>query len=113
MEVWYWVLVYVAVLVLAQVLVYLYLRDGDEDGQFVLSDDGERGAHTRPNGIPGQPLSHPRQHRRETDDGTDTAEELHADSPGHDLITCPHCGVRNEREQIYTYCRNCTTQLGH
>lgn len=112
MEVWQWVLVYALLLVLIQVFVYFYLRSGDDERSFGLSNEGDRTGSTQPSGVPGQSFTQPRQHRRDPDDAPDDVRPRHAVSPDDDAIICPHCGARNERESIYTYCRSCTTQLG-
>ncbi len=110
MEVWQWVLVYALVLALAQLLVYLYLRG--EDRSFELSEEGERGQGTPPNAAPSQPYAPPAQQSRNTVPADPQADAHHAVSPDEEAIVCRHCGARNEREGIYSYCRSCTSELG-
>ncbi|MFC7113874.1 hypothetical protein ACFQH2_01195 [Natronoarchaeum sp. GCM10025703] len=113
MEVWQWVLVYALLLVLVQAFVYLYLRGEDRDRSFDLSDEGEHTQGTTPSAAPSQPYPAHTQHGRHPEGAPEDRPEVHhAVAAGEDAIVCQHCGTRNEREAIYSYCRSCGSQLG-
>lgn len=111
MDAWQWVLVYALSLVVVQVFVYLYLRGDDRERSFELSEESERGQGTPPTAAPSQPYAPPSQHTP-SGESHRSSDVNHAVSPEEEAIVCRHCGARNEREGIYTYCRSCTAQLG-
>ena len=114
MEVWQWVLVYAAFLALVQLLVYYYLRRGRESQSVALSGSADPGQHN--GAVPHRSPYHDAPgsgEDAERPQGPDELERDHAVDPdGGDAIVCPHCGTRNERESIYTFCRSCASQLG-
>lgn len=112
MEVWQWVLVYALLLVVVQVFVYLYLRGEDGERSFDLSEESERGQGTPSSAASSQPYTLHSEQPRNTDPVGSRPDVHHAVSPDEEAVVCRHCGARNEREGIYTYCRSCTSQLG-
>lgn len=107
MELWGWLIGYVALFALLHLLLYyVYVRGNDDNNAGTPSfADPNRAS---PRSSPG-PDRYPT-----TSDDVDDPEELEGD---HDLefegetVRCPHCGVRNEADQTFTYCWNCISAL--
>jgi hypothetical protein len=114
MDVWQWVLVYAAFLALVQLLIYYYLRRGRDRQSVALSGSVDPSQHN--GAIPGQSPYHDSPGGAEEGDGlyrqAETDRDHAVDAESEDALVCPHCGTRNERESIYTFCRSCASQLG-
>lgn len=110
MDIWQWVLVYAALLALLQVLLYFYMRDG-EDGQSIAFSGG--GEHGQRNGtVPHQSPYHDLSGNVTDQESAPRDSDEHQSVPDENTLVCPHCGAHNDRDSVYTYCRNCVTQLG-
>ncbi|WP_224448534.1 DUF7577 domain-containing protein [Haloprofundus salilacus] len=105
---WGWILAYVLGLVVLQLLVYRYL--GGDGGAFAEADSavarrgggGDESAdrdvvRDRPGAANvGPPMAAAR------------AEALRESTTER---VCPHCGVENEPDTTFTFCRNCAQRL--
>ncbi|SEW16193.1 DUF7577 domain-containing protein [Natrinema salifodinae] len=108
MELWGWLIGYVALFALLHLLLYYLYARRDEDGERApsLADPNRAGIQSSPG---------PDRYPRASDDLGD-ADQAEADDD-HDLefdgetMRCPHCGVRNEADQTFTYCWNCISTL--
>lgn len=104
MELWGWLIGYVVLFALLHLLLYyIYVRREDSEG--LQSPSITDPSRTRPYSPPGPDYSR-------ASDGTADPEERE-EEPEFDgeIIRCPHCGVRNNADQTYTYCWNCTSIL--
>ncbi|QSX00052.1 DUF7577 domain-containing protein [Haloterrigena alkaliphila] len=107
MELWGWLVGYVALFALLHLLLYyMYVRRGDSDGAGSASfADPDR---VSPPTSPG-PDRYPAA-VDDVDDSDDPEEDHELEFEG-ETIRCPHCGVRNEADQTFTYCWNCVSSL--
>jgi ribosomal protein S14 len=87
--VWGWILAYLLGFMLIQAVVYWYLHG-----------DGTPFEEPTPGYSEGDPAARP------SIDRTDRETAVTGES-----IQCPYCGTSNEREQSYTYCRECVREL--
>lgn len=106
MELWGWLIGYVALFVLLHLLLYYYYvrRGGNEpatrpslaDGNYAT---GRYGTGTERSRIPEDPdfESIPNAQRSEQSDA---------------CIECSQCGAPNDRDRTFTYCWNCVSMLG-
>ena len=107
MELWGWLIGYVVLFALLHlVLYYVYVRsdDGDNTGSPSFADPDRASSRTSPG---------PDRYPRAVDDIGDPDDpegdyDLEFDG---ETIRCPHCGVRNEADQTFTYCWNCISML--
>ncbi len=99
MQEWLPIAAYVLLITVVQLLVYRRLRNrGDTSRRAALR--GVRGIDSDPNGDTGD-------HR-----GTDAHPSPSRDpTDGEDAHVCPACGARNEPDQTFSRCWNCTTKL--
>lgn len=84
MEPWAWIAAYLIGFALLQLLLYRYFRRDVPQGETTTPhnpESGRRAAHSR------------------------------ASPPADGEVTCPHCGSVNEREQSFTFCRECVSPL--
>lgn len=104
---WGWILVYVLGLVVLQLLVYRYL--GGEGGAFAEADSaGAR--HSSGDDNPEREVVRNRTGPVNVGPPTATATaEAYGRSTTDRL--CPHCGVENEPDTTFTFCRNCAQRL--
>ncbi|WP_137289092.1 DUF7577 domain-containing protein [Natronorubrum halophilum] len=107
MELWGWLVGYVVLFALLHLLLYyVYVRDSD-------SDSGSPPSFADPNHASSHSSPGPDRYPRSADDFDDPEEreddrELEFDG---ETIQCPHCGVRNDADQTFTYCWNCVLSL--
>ncbi|SIS12009.1 DUF7577 domain-containing protein [Natronorubrum thiooxidans] len=107
MELWGWLIGYVVLFALLHLLLYyVYVRgeDGDNARSPSFADPDRVRPHT-----PTGPDHYPR-----SSDDVDDPEDLEDDRDlefDEETIRCPHCGVRNEADQTFTYCWNCISSL--
>jgi len=94
MEPWGWILVYLVGFTLFQLLLFQYVSKGQAFGELSI----ESGETTGPKSVDTGRSA------REHGTSTDATE-------AENTVLCPHCGVENDDEQHFTYCRNCLTQL--
>ncbi|QFU84081.1 DUF7577 domain-containing protein [Natronorubrum aibiense] len=104
MELWGWLVGYILLFALLHLLLYfLYVRGNDDAGSPSFAEPNR----ASPRASPG-----PDRYPNAADD-----VEPEEDADDHDLefdgetIRCPHCGVRNEGDQTFTYCWNCISSL--
>lgn len=109
MDVWQWVLVYAAFLALVQLLIYYYLRRGRERNSVAVSGTGDPG---RNGAVPTRPGLQDAAVMQEDPESLADPERDHATDVDEGATVCPHCGVRNERTSVFTYCRHCASPLG-
>ncbi|WP_306053724.1 DUF7577 domain-containing protein [Natronococcus wangiae] len=105
MELWGWLIGYVALFALLHLLLYyVYVRR--EDGEGVQSPSFTDAGRTQSRSSPGS------DRYPHAPDGASDPEELE-DGIEFDgeTIRCPHCGARNEADQTFTYCWNCISAL--
>ena len=107
MELWGWLIGYVVLFAFLHLLLYyVYVQggDGDSTGSPSFADPNRANPRT----------SAGRDHYPGTSGDVDDPDDLEDD---HELefegetIRCPHCGVRNEADQTFTYCWNCISSL--
>jgi hypothetical protein len=91
MEPWTWIVVYLVGFTLFQLLLFRYVSDGQALGGVSLESGETAGPQSVERGRM-QP---------------DTA----ASSTTEGQVRCPHCGVANDDDGAFTYCRNCLAQL--
>ncbi|ELY53402.1 DUF7577 domain-containing protein [Natronolimnohabitans innermongolicus] len=108
MELWGWLIGYVVLFALLHlVLYYVYVRgeDGENAGSPSLADPNRASSRTTP-GADRYPRAaddvDPEEIENDHDHDLESAEET---------MRCPHCGVRNEADQTFTYCWNCVSSL--
>ncbi|MDQ2050618.1 hypothetical protein RBH26_08970 [Natronolimnohabitans sp. A-GB9] len=107
MELWGWLIGYVVLFALLHlVLYYVYVRGDDSEsaGSPSFADPNRASSRTAPG---------PERYPRAPDDVDDpeALEEDHDVEFDDETIRCPHCGVRNEADQTFTYCWNCISTL--
>ncbi|WP_224267928.1 DUF7577 domain-containing protein [Haloprofundus salinisoli] len=106
---WGWILVYVLGLVVLQLLVYRYL--GGEGGAFAEADSA--GARRGSGGDEPTEREIVRDRTGAVNVGppmsTATAEAFRESTTER---VCPHCGVENEPDTTFTFCRSCAQRLG-
>lgn len=107
MELWGWLAGYVVLFALLHLLLYyVYARndDGDNAGSPSLADPDRGRSRTSPG---------PDRYPRASDDlgDPDDAEDDRDREFEGETVRCPHCGVRNESDQTFTYCWNCISTL--
>ncbi|WP_226004390.1 DUF7577 domain-containing protein [Natrinema salinisoli] len=107
MELWGWLVGYIALFALLHLLLYyLYARRDDGDGDRTPSFADPNRASMRSS--PG-PDRYPRGGDDIRDaDQADVDRELEFTG---ETVRCPHCGARNEADQTFTYCWNCISGL--
>jgi len=93
MEAWAWLIAYLVGFALLQLVLYRYFQRGES-----THDNGE----TRDSREPGY-------QRLERSAMSESAIDR-PDDDG-DGVYCKHCGARNERNGMYSYCRNCAEPL--
>ncbi|MFC4247181.1 hypothetical protein ACFOZ7_09240 [Natribaculum luteum] len=99
MELWGWLVGYVILFALLHLLLYYFYARDESDEQSLspsFADGNRAGARysSSPDGYPG------------SSDEVDSDPEFDGET-----IRCPHCGVRNEADQTFTYCWNCISTL--
>lgn len=108
MELWGWLIGYIALFALLHLLLYyLYARRDDGDGERAPSFADPNRASMRSS--PG-----PDRYPRAADDIGDVDEPDEHDRGlefDGETIRCPHCGARNASDQPFTYCWNCISAL--
>jgi hypothetical protein len=92
MEAWAWLIAYLVGFALLQLFLYRYLQRGES------THDGGSERESREPGYK----------RLERSAMSETAVERSGDADG---VYCRHCGARNERDGMYSYCRNCAEAL--
>ncbi|PSP78101.1 hypothetical protein BRC81_08625 [Halobacteriales archaeon QS_1_68_20] len=110
MNAWELVVAYLVVFVLLQFLIYRYVGS-DDDGsprRWGQVPNAEAGPPTDPSVDRESPVDRDALDRTTRADHLD--EAAHADVDGG--RRCPTCGVRNESEPVYEYCRHCGGRLG-
>ncbi|QCJ45779.1 MULTISPECIES: DUF7577 domain-containing protein [Haloprofundus] len=106
---WGWILVYVLGLVVLQLLVYRYL--GGEGGAFAEADS----AIARRGGSGDESAEREMAHDRTAAASLSPAMSAATTEAFRKSATeriCPHCGVENEADTTFTFCRNCAQRLG-
>ncbi|MFA9502143.1 hypothetical protein ACERIM_05100 [Natrinema sp. H-ect1] len=103
MELWGWLIGYIALFALLHLLLYyLYARRDDGDGERTpsLADPNRASVRSSP-GSDRYPHA------------SDDAEPVLDDRAVVDgePTRCPHCGAPNEGDQAFTYCWNCVSAL--
>jgi hypothetical protein len=102
MEAWAWLTVYLVGFALLQLVLYRYFRQGGSGGEPAGSPkNGGVGvdAGRRPWIDSGA--------EQVADRGTDAGQS----GENLDSVHCTHCGAPNERDGVYTYCRQCARPL--
>ena len=106
MELWGWLIGYVALFALLHLLLYyLYVRrdDGDNDRAPSFADPDHASVRSSPG---------PERYPRATDDVGEADVDLDRDHEVDGETTdCPHCGAPNEADQTFTYCWHCVSSL--
>ncbi|ELY47583.1 DUF7577 domain-containing protein [Natronorubrum sulfidifaciens] len=104
MELWGWLVGYVLLFALLHLLLYVFYARGDDD---VGSPSFVEPNHTSPRTSAGSDRYPGSADDVDPDDETDD-NDLEFDG---ETMRCPHCGVRNEADQTFTYCWNCISSL--
>ncbi|OAQ51538.1 hypothetical protein HTG_15900 [Natrinema mahii] len=106
MELWGWLIGYIALFALLHLLLYyLYARRDDDDGERApsLADPNRASVRSSPG---------PDRYPRATDDvDAEPVPDDRAAAVDGETTRCPHCGAPNEGEQAFTYCWNCVSAL--
>jgi len=89
---WGWILLYLVGFALFQLVVFRYFSDGGAFGGVSLESGETAGPQMLDSGRPA----------REHPDPPET---------GTEGVRCPNCGIYNDDDQPFTYCRNCLTHL--
>lgn len=90
MDAWTWLVAYLVGFVLLQLFLYRYFQRGESTSN---------GGNPRKSGY--ERLEH---------GATADSVRNRADSET-DGVYCRHCGTQNERDTMYSYCRNCAEPL--
>ncbi|QLG49457.1 DUF7577 domain-containing protein [Natrinema halophilum] len=107
MELWGWLIGYVALFALLHLLLYyLYARrdDGDNDRTPSFADPNRASIRSAPGSDRFQRSA---DEVGDADPGSD-GRDLEG---GSESIRCPHCGAPNATDQTFTYCWNCISGL--
>lgn len=102
-----WLVGYVVLFaVLHLLLYYVYVRRRDDESASSPSfaDPDRASTHTSPGTD-----NHPG--RSDDVDDPEELEDDHALEFDGETVRCPHCGVRNDGDQTFTYCWNCVSTL--
>ncbi len=84
----------VVIITAVQLLTYYYLMRGRRDRSALPSSTGEGAGNRTP--------------RAAARDLGDESADL---STREDVVQCSQCGSLNERDQMFSYCRNCAEEL--
>ncbi|MFD1563295.1 hypothetical protein ACFR99_07025 [Haloarchaeobius amylolyticus] len=106
MELWGWLIGYVALFALLHLLLYyLYVRRDDGENERTPS-------FADPNHTSLRSSSSPDRYPRATDEVGDVDRDYDHDREfDGETIRCPHCGAPNEADQAFTYCWHCVSGL--
>ncbi|WP_254765152.1 DUF7577 domain-containing protein [Natrinema marinum] len=107
MELWGWLIGYIALFALLHLLLYyLYARRDDDESERTpsLADPNRASIHSSPG---------PDRYPRASDEFGDTDFPMDApeSDPDGETVRCPHCGAPNEADQTFTYCWNCASAI--
>ncbi|MDS0476609.1 hypothetical protein [Natrinema sp. 1APR25-10V2] len=107
MELWGWLVGYIALFALLHLLLYyLYARRDDDESEHTpsLADPNRASMRSSPG---------PERYPRAADELPEADHPADAADTDHDETTvrCPHCGAPNAADQTFTYCWNCVSAI--
>ncbi len=104
MELWGWLVGYVALFALLHVVLYYVSARRDEEDDGGDSRPVTDSSHATARFAPG-PDSYPQSSEYDVDP-PDHSHDIDGES-----IRCPHCGVENAADSTFTYCWHCLSTL--
>jgi hypothetical protein len=91
----------VVVVTLIQIVAFYYLMRGDDGQSKWPSSTEDAPGNSAMGGVP----------TADHEDATHEEELDHEVEPAESTTQCPHCGVPNEKDPMFTFCRNCGSEL--